>query len=329
MKKKVLVSVLACALLFLGMGYAYWTDSLQVDTKVTTGELGVKFVDLALYGQYGDQDNEKSWSIIDGVGDGYVANYYFGRGTEYNIIANEAKLEEYQNRIDGYTKTTFDAKFGDPVDTMAELGASVDCYKDGTWASSTIKIDLNKIYPGYAQVFQSDIVNVGTVAAKLSDIDVIMGEHGTTTMKDVIGISMRLFREYSSTAGHSDRHVNVFPTSLFKPTDTFRLGGVDFIRLSALENENLDLKDYLENELLFVSPADNNRMDLYLGIAMDPDYDGVYTSGNSANPSTVSDLLTENKSANFSVKLLWDQFNVRAEDYNLTHEHLLNYDSNQ
>ena len=98
MKKKVLACVLACAMLILGMGYAYWTDSLQIDTSVTTGELEVKFVDLALYGQYAGTDNEKTWAIIDGVGSpGYVDNYFFDRGNEnnanglYNIIATPAK----------------------------------------------------------------------------------------------------------------------------------------------------------------------------------------------------------------------------------------------
>lgn len=315
MKKKVLVSVLACAMLIMGVGYAYWTDNLQVDTKVSTGELKVKFVDLALYGQYAGQDNESSWSIIDGVGDGYVDNYYFGRGTSYNVISSEQALANYKDRIEGYTKTKFDAKLKD----AAPLGATVDCYTNDTLASSTIEVDLQQIYPGYAQVFQSDIVNVGTIAAKLSDIDVKVKSFDTMALKNAIGVSMRIFREYSSTAGHPNQHVNVFPESSFAPSDIFEVGGVSFIRLSALEG--MDLKSYLENELLYVYP-DKNRMDLYFGIAMDPDKAGIYTSGHSAAPSGVSDSLTENKTARFTIDLLWDQFNLDIPAENLNHNHL-------
>ena len=330
MKRKVLVSVLACAMLFLGMGYAYWTDSLQIDTKVTTGELDVRFVDLALYGQYEGNDNEISWSIIDGVKhgdeDGYVAGLPFGRGTtNYNLIGDKTKIENYRKEISGYaTDTTFDAELKNPT----KMPITVDCYQEGRDnTSKTIEITLNKIYPGYAQVFQSDIVNVGTIAAKLSDIT--FNVNAPDKVKDVIGVSLHLYREYATTPDPSEagKHVNVFPTDLFKPGDTFVLGGVDFIRLSALEN-NTSLKDYLENELLYVHP-DENRMDLYLGIAMDPDYDGEYTSGHAglANP-VGQDWWTENcQYAQFDINLLWDQFNVRAEDYDLTHEHLLKYEA--
>ncbi|MFC2584752.1 MAG: SipW-dependent-type signal peptide-containing protein, partial [Lachnoanaerobaculum saburreum] len=74
--------VVALGLVLSGTAYAYWTDSLNVTTKATTGDFGVKFVDLGLYGQYGDETNKGAgWSIVDGIGDNsYVGDQFFLRG---------------------------------------------------------------------------------------------------------------------------------------------------------------------------------------------------------------------------------------------------------
>ena len=311
MKRKVLACVLACAMLFLGMGYAYWTDSLQIDTAVTTGELEVKFVDLALYGQYAGQDNEASWAIIDGVGSpGYVDNYFFDRGDEsnsnglYNIIATPEDLDAYEARVLGYTKTDFTAAFADPQ----KLDVVVGPYGFNTDSDNKINIAINKMYPGYAQVFQADIVNAGTIAAKLSDINVAVTDMPNNDIKSMIGVSLRVLREYAGTEGH----VDVFSTLDLSTSDYFLLGGVCFIRLSALEN--LDLAGVIDrsHDLLYITPDDDNRMDVYLGIAMDPDKAGAYTSGISSALSGKSDANTENiiNPAKFNLTFLWDQFNV-------------------
>ena len=77
--------IVALGLVLAGTGYAYWTDSLNVTTKATTGDFGVKFVDLGLYGQYGDETMKGAgWSIVDGIGDtGYV-------GDQWNCRASNA-----------------------------------------------------------------------------------------------------------------------------------------------------------------------------------------------------------------------------------------------
>lgn len=303
MKKKVLVSVLACAMLLLGMGYAYWTDSLQIDTSVSTGELDVRFIDLAMYGQYAGADNEYGWAIVDGVGTpGYTPDWYFDRDTDYNIIAKGEQLDAYAERIWGFTNTTFDAKLANPVKLDKQIGP----YTTNTDSSKTIKIDLGKVYPGYAQVFQADIVNIGTVAAMLSDIKLDIINELNDEMKAMIGVNMKLLREYAGDP--SEGHVDVFNTADLTPADTFTLGGVEFIRLSSLEGL-LDGEDAISNDLLYVLP-DDNRMDLYIGIAMDPDKDGDYTSGWTGDLSDISDSKTENKVAKFDFTFMWDQFNL-------------------
>ena len=87
--------IMALGLVLAGTGYAYWTDSLNVTTKATTGDFGVKFVDLGLYGQYADETmNGAGWSIVDGVGDlGYVGDQFFIRADQdHNAIARKGRL---------------------------------------------------------------------------------------------------------------------------------------------------------------------------------------------------------------------------------------------
>ncbi|GAB1475407.1 hypothetical protein MASR2M70_02390 [Bacillota bacterium] len=303
MKKKVLVSVLACAMLLLGMGYAYWTDSLQVDTSVSTGELDVRFIDLAIYGQYAGQDNEVGWAIVDGVlPNGYTPDWYFQRGTAYNILAKGTQLDAYAARVWGYTNTTFDAE----LFNSSKLPKQIGPYTTNTDSSKTIKIDLANVYPGYAQVFQADIANVGTLAAKLSDINLAITDIPNNEMKAMIGVNMKLLREYAGNP--SEGHVNVFNTANLTPADTFVLGGVEFIRLASLETLLADDPEIL-NDLLYVLP-DDNRMDLYIGIAMDPDKAGDYTSGWTGDLSDKSDDATQGKVAKFNFTFLWDQFNL-------------------
>ena len=87
--KSLVGSVLALSLVLAGTGYAYWTDTLSINTKATTGEFGVKFADLGLYAQYNNETLKGGWSIVDGVkhgaNDGFVADDFFMRGaTDYN-----------------------------------------------------------------------------------------------------------------------------------------------------------------------------------------------------------------------------------------------------
>ena len=48
-RKSMIGGIAALSLILAGTGYAYWTDTLNVTTKATTGDLDVTFVDLGLY----------------------------------------------------------------------------------------------------------------------------------------------------------------------------------------------------------------------------------------------------------------------------------------
>lgn len=305
MKKKVLVSVLACAMLFLGMGYAYWTDSLQVDTNVATGELDVKFVDLGLFGVYGDENNP-TWAIYDGI-DPVLGGYFimdadrWDDKDNYNILADPGALEEYAARIAGYTETKFDAKLVD----RANLGKKIGDYVKTTKASDKIEIDITNIYPGYAQLFRADIVNPGTLAAKLSKVFVNTVSDSNNDVYDMVGVSLKVLRENGA------KVVNLLDGA----DNTFEVGGAKFVRLSALTEEYTNI----QNNLLSIYPANAEStidrpysMDLIIGVAMDPDAEGVWTTGSVdfGNINGNDDAVTQNGNASFTVKFGWDQFNT-------------------
>lgn len=308
--KSLVGSVLALSLVLAGTGYAYWTDTLSINTKATTGEFGVAFADLGLYAQYNNETLKGGWSIVDGVkhgaNDGFVADDFFMRGaTNYDIIAKPGSIDQYHEEAKGFNKVEFDAEL-----VGAEVLTKGPGVYVGSKGSDTIDVTIKKMYPGYAQAFRTDIVNVGDVAAKLGNIkfDVKAGAD-VGNLEDMIGLAILVEGE------QYNPHVDPNGWNIFKlaanvdPSKVFTVGGVEFVRLSALKDA--DFVDVLKDkEAMLCAPATDNRMDLFLGVAMDPDAEGVYTTGTSAKMTDKDDAESQNKEINVAIKLLWDQFNV-------------------
>lgn len=319
-RKSLISGILAFSLVLAGTGYAYWTDTLNVTTKATTGDFGVTFADLGLYAQYGNEILPGGWSIVDGIEKhgNFVDDMYFARGTsDYNKIAKDGSIEAYYKAAAGYHNVKFDAELKDAKPIPKDVGPYTTVNTKG---SDQILICVQKMYPGYAQAFRSDILNVGDIAAKLTNMKFNVKaldnmEEGKA--KDMIGLAVLVNREqYSPT--HIDNE-NVFKLASFlnDPSKCFKVGGVDFVRLSALEDK--DFKDALQNNLVLCAPATDQRMDIFLGVAMDPDAEGVYTTGTVENMKDNDDSLSQNKGIEVSIDLLWDQFNVGkdAKDPNI------------
>ncbi len=311
-KRRFIAGVLALSMLLMGTGYAYWTKKLDIQTTATTGRLDVKFTDLSLYGKYSD---ENGWRIINGVGANGLANF------SKNIAPGATVVTETDDSVStsitpSYTKTTSNAALVSPV----PLGPNSTPY-NGTASSDSIKINLSDMYPGYAEVFRSDVVNDGTLAAKLSQITTeygkVDGEKNGKTAK-MLGVALYVQREYSTTSGNRDdaKVVDVYASLANVPgisnEDFFTVGSVKFLRLSSLEKLNKDLSKTVENNLLYITP-DANRMDVFFAVAMDPDATGVYTTGSVKNllknGSNNVDADSQLKEANVTVKFYWDQFN--------------------
>lgn len=316
--KSIVGSVLALSLVLAGTGYAYWTDTLSVNAKATTGEFGVAFTDLGLYAQYNNETLKGGWSIVDGVkhgdNEGFVADNFFMRGApEYNKIAKDGSIEQYKKEAAGFNKIEFDAKLKDAEVLTKGPGVYV-----GSKGSDTIDVTIKKMYPGYAQAFRTDIVNVGDIAAKLSDIKFNVKGDKKGNLENMIGLALLVEGE------QYNPHVDPNGWNIFKlaanvdPSKVFTVGGVEFVRLSALKDADFVKK--LENsKAMLCAPATDNRMDLFLGVAMDPDAEGVYTTGTAADIKANNDAESQDKEIDVEIKLLWDQFNVGkdAKDPNI------------
>lgn len=307
-KKLVLCVVLALSLILVGTGYAYWTDTLNVTTKATTGDLDVTFVDLGAYAQYGNEYDPGDWSIIDGVGPtGYVGANFFERGTgTYNdVFGNPDKTNAYYTQAKGFNSVNMDADLENPGAELNENYPGLP-YGTGTVAGDTISITLNNIYPGYAQSFRSDIINIGDIAAKLSTIDFKVKKLGemeiTNATKNLIGIALLVDDELPETTGAMIKLASNFPAA-----DKFTLGGVEFVRLSALQNGTVDIG--VNNLLLVPTPGNQQRGDLDIAIGVDPDAEGLFTTGTATNPTNKNDENSQEKGVQVDIKFGWDQFN--------------------
>lgn len=289
-----------------GTGYAYWTDSLNITTNATSGNMDVKFMDLGLMAQY--NDGNYGWSIIDGIGnDGAVGADYFTRGkSDYNIIAAKGTVDKYYARADGYNDVSFDAKLVEP----GKLNVTIGEYQASASVNVSDKIEVNmeNIYPGYAQAFRTDVGNVGNIAAKLSNIVVSTSGDNTGNVEDMIGVAFLALRECNE-----EKNGKVMGLAeQFDKKDIFTIGGVDFVRLSALKKADLSKVEYFNNTL-FVVPS-KNRIDFDWAVAMDPDAEGNYTTGSTkVNNTKNDDNASMGRSISISMDFKWDQFNEGME----------------
>ena len=312
-KKSIISGVLALSLILAGTGYAYWTDTLSVKAKATTGELDVTFADLGLYAQYGDEGPAGTWSIVDGIGEsGYLPSDFFRRGTsDYNKIAKNGSIDAYYERSKKYNNVEFNAELEDaaPIEHFVGPYATAN-----TMGSDKIKLDIKNMYPGYAQAFRTDVLNVGTLAAKLSNIKFEVEADKTKKAQDMLGIALYTHQEqYSPDTSKDGQNVFKLAKSLgLKESQYFTVGGVDFVRLSALKSVDQEvIKKAIENAEILTSPSTDNRLDLFVGVAMDPDAEGVYTTGSTDKLNKNNDDAdSENGEATVTVDFLWDQFNA-------------------
>lgn len=310
-KKSIIGGLLALSLVLAGTGYAYWTDTLNVTTRATTGDFSMMFADLGLYAQYGNETLPSGWSVVDGIGDsGYVDDSFFMRGTsDYNKIAKDGSVDAYKERQKGYNNVDFNAELVNADWIPKNVGVYTTANTKG---SDQIVLEINEMYPGYAQAFRTDVLNVGSIAAKLSSIKFEMkGLECSGAAEDMLGIALYMDGEQYSPKKIEGTRVFKLVDSLASEGDYFTVGGVHFMRLSALKKlSDREIRDVIENATILCSPATDNRMDLFLAVAMDPDAEGVYTTGSTEVMANNADADSQHKSVEVSISFLWDQFNV-------------------
>ena len=270
MKKRFIACIIACAMLLMGTGYAYWTDTITLKANVDTGDLQVKFTDAQYLGQ-----------ADDFFGYGKVTDCLsksYGSGTSSASIAN------------------------DGVDEIA--------------------INLNDVYPGNSQWFVVTADNFGTLAAKLGKIKTRF-EGMSTTLQNMLGVN--IYAEvygkkaylcwtsvgWSWVLSYPDRSEN----------NTFAIDHERFVRLSDSNLQNItntcqrfDPNSFLKLDCKKDGKTVDSEFKVYIGIGMDPDAIGAYTSGSSWNNDTVTrpaDADSESKFGVVKFDFVWDQYNAQ------------------
>lgn len=307
-KKSIIAGSLAFIMILSGTGYAVWTENLVIQSRAMTGEFEVKFVDLGVYAQYGDKrEKDAAWSIVDGIGEtGYIKDDFFVK-ENHSQSDKEESIVEYTNRAKIYNNISFDAQMEDSKEIEKTVGRYA---KARTLGSDSIRLEINKMYPGYAQTFRTNIVNLGTLAARLGKIDFnVQTENEDKIIEDVLGIA--LYIQSKQVGDDGDIQIKpVFRLSekVMGENHTFKVGGVDFVRFSALKelDEKVIQEALLDVEVLSEKLGET-ELNLYIGIAMDLDAKGVYTS---SNKSEIDDSKTQEKITKLDIQFIWDQFNI-------------------
>lgn len=120
-KTKFMIGALVLSMGLLGTGYAYWTDTLAVSTKVDTGHLNVKFANLESKDTYAND----SWNEVD---------------SKYTTFVSTKKLDK---------------------------GPAEGDYNND---NDLISIEVNELVPGAYTCVTANMVNDGTVAARLAKV---------------------------------------------------------------------------------------------------------------------------------------------------------------
>ncbi len=178
-----------------------------------------------------------NWSVYDGIGNGYADKLFFNNnGRDYqtpnhnSVVGRDGNENsangQYRARANGYNDVSFAAGYEDG----ATIGKQYGDYLDATIGSDNIELEVNNMYPGYGQLFRSNIINLCTVAAKLSALSFsATGNEGGTLDADaanMLGLALRVTDE-------QDKQIYDLATG---SNATFTLGDVTFVRLSALTN---------------------------------------------------------------------------------------------
>jgi len=297
MRKRIIACVLACAMLLMGAGYAYWTDVTTMTAVVDAGEFNVDFVAAEKLGNNFDATNYQNT--------GWVTQGY---DTEYG----------YYDKIES---NLADPNVNDNLVNFSE---------------SQIIMDIKELYPGHAEYYGATVKNTGNVAAKIGKINSAItncNDAEKIKIKDMLGIAIIAEQDGASTyhTGYwcgwnwvpvdvpvdFDMGTNKMPNEwvnlgIYKygldEDDYFFVDGIPYIRFSALQNINVDETSKNLYNILFVNEACD--IDFGISVAMDPDAEGDYTTGRAEALKTANkDEWSEDGKATLTLDFVWDQYN--------------------
>ena len=201
---------------------------------------------------------------------------------------------------------------------------------DSTSGSNIVEFELRNMYPGYGQEFIFVADNLGTVAAKLSSIDV-NHEGWSADLEQIIGINLEAKIRNVSYTWLGDRWVesrSIDPWIANKPSllemkfgfYDFAIDDIPFVTIQNMRTINTNSDEFLLLDTkLNTTPklGDSeytHHVEILVRIAMDPDSDGKITSGKTTNSNyqgNGADVKTENQRGVLTLTFNWDQYNAQ------------------
>lgn len=298
MKKRILACVLACAMLLMGTGYAYWTNLLNVNAKAETGKLNVNF------------------TKAEYVGNNFAATGALTAESAYDSTTHTPTLTDDKNVTFDVTEIypghyeVFSTEVNNAGTVAAKLGkikASISSSNDMTESMIGIAIAGTQSYTT-EESRQVDEYGWDWVFVPC-DPNCNKWGHCHTYVNGVRGIYVL---QYTVVGSHIEKDSTTHTTPVdhdallgLPQGSTFTIGTVTFVRLSALDDLSVS------QNLLYLNNASNMKFNVWIG--MDPDAAGDYTTGSSVagNPKGNYDINTQHTSASVTLGFVWDQYNQK------------------
>lgn len=309
MKKRFIACVLACAMLLMGTGFAYWTDLINLKATANTGYLDVNFTAAEKKGN--------NWVPIEGSGVTTEAAYHSDTSPAAVITDTDHVDLSLYNLYPGHYQM-YSATVANSGTVAAKLGAiKMAIGGDSTVAQDMIGVRLTASSTYTTEASQGDPIygpDKNNVITERCYNYLFCHEHfahdwvvtgfltgyyaGKKYGTQIIG--------YETIPGQTTTN----PVAINFPAEqTFTIDGVTFVRLSALSNVKVDVDKAITNILYLTN---NSTMKFDVTIGMDPDAEGLYTSGSAFlnNPNGKSDSASQSKQAWIDFSLVWDQYNA-------------------
>lgn len=151
-KVKLLIAVLVCSVMMMGVGYAWWQDSITVATTVNTGDLNMEFMD-------GSRIIEQS---------GYITGSFEFGEEEIPVTVTERGLicsKEECNENHWHTCHCHFHKYSCYGEVEKTVYNTVDTKK-------VLECTLNNLYPGASVVLRIPVKNAGSIGAYFDKVTI-------------------------------------------------------------------------------------------------------------------------------------------------------------
>ncbi len=309
MKKRFIACVVACAMLLMGTGYAYWTDLINLSATAKSGYLDVDFTAAEARGNNfkpveggleAQTAYDKTLASVKETNPDYVSfgldNLYPGYYQNYTTtVQNFGTVAAKLGAIDMTVSGSNDA-------TLEMIGVNLSALSTYTTDPTEVPNPNDPIYGEWK--YQRDGWCVDPICKRHDKHEGVWPLRvGYFKVREIIG-----YNDMTVPGSPTTNPVNIN----FGAEDVFTIGtgaeAVTFVRLSALVDKEVNITEAISN-MLYVT--NDSSMSFLLGIGMDPDAKGIYTTGSAQlrNPKGNYDANTQNANGYINFALAWDQYN--------------------